>query len=211
MFGIFVANTKGFIAKFTVSFAIKFFSYWYLKYFKKRHPEFGWMKMEDLPTHALIGYDIGLTGQKYIFESAPTQQMRDYYPSKYEFEYDPVDIELFIKCMKKSQGEPYGVFQLYYFIKTFIWMTCFSWLVPLWSKLFHANKPILKWGNPFVWFRICTETAAELMGWYSDARKLPVTKLQLTRANINNILPIVLFDWLLTIWKNGEINFTKRG
>lgn len=200
MIGIYV-SPKGFI-----SWAIKIFTYWYLKEFKERHLEYEWMKIKDIPTHSLIGWDMGLEGEKIIFESSKTQQLHPYYKCKYEFEFqDGNDVKLFWEMVHESIGDWYGVFQLYYFIKISVWMTLFKWLVPLWSEIFHGGKPILLWGNPFVWFRICTETCYEYLQKKTKKEKLPETERQLSRVNRNNVFPLLLLDMCLSISDKKEM------
>lgn len=207
MIGIFTANTDGFKKKLTLSFAIKFFTYWYLKEFKRRHPAFEWMKMKDIPTHSLIGYDEGRQGQVIIFESSKTQQIFPYYQCNYEFVFKVGnDVDLFWKTVKKSVGKWYGIFQLWYFVKTWFWMTFFpDWFVKLWSEIFHGNKTILLWGNPFVWFQICTEQCYSLMWKYVYKYGYVETLDQLERANANNIFPLLLLDMCLEITEKREM------
>lgn len=199
MIGIFVANTNGFKKKFTLSFAIKLVSYWYLKEFKQRNPEFNWMGINDISTHTLIGYDTGKTGEKIIFESSKTQQLRHYYKSEYEFEFkDGVDVEIFWEVTKESIGNWYGVFQLYYFIRTAFWMIFFpKWFVKIWANLFHGGKHIFQWGNPFVWFQICTEQAYTYCDKEDKKYGYPSLREQLNRVNSNNVSPLLLLDMLL--------------
>jgi hypothetical protein len=210
MISIFVAITDGFKRKFTFSFSIKFFSYWYLKIFKRHHPEFKWMKMKDIPTHALTGWAI-LNGVKKIFESNDRQELKDYYPSKYEFTFiDGVNESLFWKNVKSSVGKPYAYLQIAWFLKTWVWGTFFPFLIPLWGETFHGSKNIFLWKNMFPNSRICTEQGAELMKMYSLEYDYPITKSQLSRANFNNIFPLLLLDMLLTIYKNKEMTLKEN-
>jgi len=164
------------------------------------------MKRKDIPTHSLIGWDRGLTDELIIFESSKTQQLFPYYKCKYEFEYkDGNDVKLFWEIVHRSISNWYGVFQLYYFIKTSIWMTLFPWLVPFWSDAFHGGRTIHNWGNPFVKFRICTETAYEYLEGRCKKEKLTETERQLIRVNANNVFPLFLLDMLLTITNSGEM------
>ena len=207
MIGIFTANTDGFKAKFTLSFAIKFFQYWYLKEFKKNHIGFNWMKMSDIPTHSLVGYDVGSTGEKIIFESSKTQQLYPYYKSEYEFKFDVVDKELFWELVKKSIGNWYAFFQLYYFIKMAFWMTLFPrWFVNVWADVFHGGKHIFRWGNAFVSFQICTEQAYNLMQMYANKYNLGATHKELGTVNANNVMPLKLLDMCLNLRREGEFN-----
>lgn len=200
MIGIFVARTDGFKAKFTLSFGIKLITYWELKEFKKRHPEFNWMKLKDIPTHALIGYDTGKTGQKYIFESSKTQRLYPYYKSKYEFYFkDGIDVDVFLKVVRESVSKWYGVLQLYYFIRTAIWMTFIpKWYLRFWSNTFHDGKSIRKWGNPFPAGKICTEQAHGYSSKMDKKYNYPSLKKQLNRVGADNSSPIFMFDILLS-------------
>ena len=200
MVGIFVANTDGFWRKFTFSFAIKFFTYWQLKDFKQRHPDYKWMKMRDIPTHALVGFDYGQTNEKMIFESSKTQQLYPYYLSKYEFYFkNGVDIKLFWELVHESVGEWYGLFQNWYFVKTWYWETFYpDWFIKLWGKLFHGGKPILHWGNMFVASHICTEQAGNLCRKYDNKYNYPSLREEMSRASINNLTPLFVLDSLLS-------------
>lgn len=216
MIGIFTADTTGLKRKFTLSFAIKFFTYWYLKDFKLKHPEFKWMKLKDIPTHSVIGFDQGRKGNRIIFESSKTQQLYPYYKCNYEFVFAVGNnVDLFWEVVNESVGKWYGIFQLWYFVKTWFWMTFFpKWFVKLWGKIFHGGKSILLWGNPFVWFQICTEQAYILMRKYEWNYGFVETYRQLARANQNNIFPLLLLDMCLEIESSGEMimdpNYTTK-
>ena len=200
MIGVFLANTDGFKRKFTLSFLIKCISYWYLKEFKLRHTDYNWMKLKDVPTHAIIGSDTGMTGRNIVFESAKIQQLRPYYKSKYEFNFqDGVDVEIFWQVVDRSIGNWYAFLQLWYFIKTTIWMTFFpEWFVGVWSDAFHGGRNILRWGNPFPGSQICTEQAYIYCNLMDKKYIYPGLERELRSVNVNNVSPLKLFDILLS-------------
>lgn len=200
MIGISIKITDGFKRKFSFNFGTKLLTYWELKGFKERHPEFKWMKLRDIPTHALIGYDTGKTGQKYIFESSVRQRLYPYYKSKYEFYFkDPIDVEIFLEIVRESISTWYAVFQLYYFIKTAIWMTFVpKWYLKFWSNKVHGGKSIRQWGNPFPASKICTEQAYMYSSKMDKRYDYPSLRKYLNKVNVNNPSPIFMFDILLS-------------
>lgn len=209
MIGIFVANTDGFKAKFTLSFLIKLFTWYEFKELIAKYDKLKGCTFRDTPTHTLFG-DIKCDGdRRLIFESNLTQQLNYYYPSKWEFEfihrhkviYDPL---LFHKIAQQTITQTYAVLQLIYFVRRWFWSVPFKWLLPLWSK-FHGNKPIKLWGNWFVSNDICTEQCAKFAREHASKYGLGKIRMNLLKTNINNYSPTGILEMMLEAELWGEV------